>query len=37
VQLSTDYVFGSDERRPYQEHDLPATRTAYGRSKLIGE
>jgi dTDP-4-dehydrorhamnose reductase len=37
VQLSTDYVFGGDIRRPYAENDAPAPGTAYGRTKLAGE
>jgi dTDP-4-dehydrorhamnose reductase len=37
VQLSTDYVFGGDDRGPYAEDDRPAPRTAYGRTKLAGE
>ena len=37
VQVSTDYVFGGDGRRPYTEDDRPGPRTAYGRTKLAGE
>jgi dTDP-4-dehydrorhamnose reductase len=37
VQVSTDYVFGGDQRVPYAESDRPAPRTAYGRTKLAGE
>jgi dTDP-4-dehydrorhamnose reductase len=42
VQLSTDYVFAGDVAaseagRPYAEDDVPAPRTAYGRTKLAGE
>ncbi len=37
IQVSTDYVFGGTARRPYAEHDTPAPRTAYGRTKLAGE
>jgi dTDP-4-dehydrorhamnose reductase len=37
VQLSTDYVFDGQARRPYVESDQADPRTAYGRTKLAGE
>lgn len=37
VQISTDYVFAGTASRPYAEDDVPAPRTAYGRTKLAGE
>ena len=37
VQVSTNYVFAGDGGRPYAETDVPAPRTAYGRTKLAGE
>ena len=37
VQISTDYVFAGASARPYAEEDVPAPRTAYGRTKLAGE
>jgi dTDP-4-dehydrorhamnose reductase len=39
VHISTDYVFGLDEKRkiPYTEEDLPGPVNVYGISKLAGE
>jgi dTDP-4-dehydrorhamnose reductase len=37
IQVSTDYVFAGNAGRPYAEGDVPAPRTAYGRTKLAGE
>lgn len=37
VQISTDYVFSGDATSPYAENASPDPRSAYGRTKLVGE
>jgi len=37
IQISTDYVFSGDGRKPWKESDPPKPKTAYGRTKEFAE
>ncbi len=37
LHVSTDYVFSGEADSPFCEADLPAPRTVYGSTKLLGE
>jgi len=37
VHFSTDYIFDGTKTTPYIETDEPGPRSAYGKSKLVGE
>lgn len=37
IHVSTDYVFAGDGNIPKRECDLPAPKSAYGSTKLLGE
>jgi dTDP-4-dehydrorhamnose reductase len=37
VQISTDYVFNGESTRPYLETDPACPKSAYGRTKRVGE
>jgi dTDP-4-dehydrorhamnose reductase len=37
LQYSTDYIFDGVKQEPYEEDDDPCPKSAYGRSKLLGE
>lgn len=37
IQISTDYVFAGDGKRPYTEFDAVGPKSVYGKTKLAGE
>jgi dTDP-4-dehydrorhamnose reductase len=37
LQVSTNYVFDGESRRPYEPYDTPNPISTYGRTKLAGE
>jgi dTDP-4-dehydrorhamnose reductase len=37
IHISTDYVYAGHSSQPYQETDLPAPASVYGKTKLAGE
>jgi dTDP-4-dehydrorhamnose reductase len=37
IHVSTDYVFDGFDQKKYSEFDLPAPRSVYGKTKLLGE
>jgi dTDP-4-dehydrorhamnose reductase len=37
IHVSTDYVFDGFDQKSYSEFDLPAPRSVYGKTKLLGE
>jgi dTDP-4-dehydrorhamnose reductase len=37
IHISTDYVYSGYSSKPYQETDVPAPESVYGKTKLAGE